>query len=208
MKVSTSALASAILVAGVAIGLPVAVYAATDAGSELTQEITSGTLSTSIRDASDAAVASPSFAMDPVTVSTSQQSTNGVFGTSTQRIAVDNPSAADNGWTLALNATTPGSDWTDGSNTYNYNDSAANGRLTVDPSTGTLTPLQGTATGIALGSSSNFTGTTPITIVTASAGSDNIWNGYVTGIDLTQTIPASQPSGNYSIDMTQTVAAQ
>lgn len=210
MKVSRNLLVVAMLVAGVAIIAPAAVQAATTANSELTQLIDDGTLSTDVRDASGNIVASPSFAMDAATVSTLQQSVGGTFGTNAQRISVDNPGGAIDGWTLALNATVPGtSSWVDGANTYAYNDTAANGQLTVDASTGTLTSLQGTNTGITLAAApATFTGTTPITIVTASGASDDIWNGYVTGLDLTQTIPAAQPAGSYALDVTQTVTAQ
>ncbi|MDN5819590.1 MAG: hypothetical protein L0H38_02450 [bacterium] len=211
MKVSKNKIAMALLVAAVAVTVPAAVNAASTADSELTQEITNGALSTDVRNVSGQIVASPSFAMDTATVSTSQQSVDGVFGTNTQRISVDNPGAADSGWTLALNATTPGTGvWSDGSNDYAYNDaSPANGQLTVDPSAGTVTALQGTSTGVSLAASpATFTGSGAITIATATAGSADIWNGYFTGIDLAQTIPASQPSGNYSLDVTQTVAAQ
>ena len=96
--------------------MPAIAYAALTADSELTQEIESGDLSTSIRNSSDAVVANPSFAMDAADVSTSEQSTTGVFGTPSQRIAVDNPGGANGGWTLTLNASDPGnSTWSDGS---------------------------------------------------------------------------------------------
>ncbi len=58
-----------------------------------------------------------------------------------------------------------------------------------------------------LGSQASFTGTTPITLISAAAASADIWNGYVTGIGLSQAIPAAQPLGSYSIDMTQTITA-
>ncbi len=187
---------------------PMIANAAPTATSELTQEISSGALSTDIRDGSGNIVASPSFAMNTATVSTSQQSVNGTFGSGSQRISVDNPGGANSGWTLALNATTPGSaTWTDSSNNYAYNGVEAAGRLTVNPAAGTLTAVTGGATGVTLGSQAFFSSTTPITLITASGASADIWNGYVTGIGLTQTIPASQPAGNYTLDMTQTVTA-
>ncbi len=191
------------------LGAPLIANAAPTATSELTQEITAGVLSTDILDETGADVASPTFAMNSAVVSTEQQSVTGTFGSNTQRVTVDNPQAANGGWTLTWNATTPGTgEWTDGgSNTYPYNDTIANGRLTVNPVAGTLTSLVGASTSITLGTSTSFSGTSPITLISAAAGSDDIWNGYVTGVGLTQTIPASQPAASYTIDMTQTVAA-
>ncbi len=187
---------------------PLIANAAPTATSELTQEITSGALSTDIRDASGNIVASPSFAMNAATVSTSQQSVTGTFGSNSQRITVDNPGGADGGWTLALNATTPGTEtWTDGSDDYAYNGAESAGRLTVNPAVGSLTAVTGGSTGVTLGTSAFFSGSGAITLLTADGSSANIWNGYVTGIGLTQTIPASQPAGSYTLDMTQTVTA-
>lgn len=188
--------------------MPFIANAAPTATSELTQEITSGALSTDIRDGSGVVLNNPSFAMGTTSVSNAQQSVNGTFGSGSQRVTVDNPGGADGGWTLTWNATTPGTGvWTNGVDDYPYNDSAPNGRLTVDPSVGTLTSVVGGSTGISLGTLANFTSTTPITLLSASGASADIWNGYVTGIGLTQTIPASQPAGSYTLDMTQTVTA-
>lgn len=184
-------------------------YAQSTTNSTVTQVINAGVLSTSIRDAGGSVVGSPSFAMTAVAASTSMQTATGTFGSSTQRITVDNPGGANAGWTLALNASTPGTGtWTSGGNTYPYNGAtAALGRLTVNPAAGTLTATVGGATGVALGASATFSASTPVTMITAAAGSADIWNGYVTGIGLSQTIPASQALGTYTINMTQTVTA-
>jgi hypothetical protein len=207
IRLQLSSLAVATLVVA-ALSVPFA-YAQSTADSEITQEINEGVLSTSIRDGSGVVVGSPSFAMTAVSASTSQQTATGTFGSASQRITVDNPGGADAGWTLALNATTPGTgEWVSGSDTYEYNGAtAAAGQLTVNPAAGSLTAVVGGATGVSLGSQSTFTSTTPITILSAAAGSADIWNGYVTGIGLSQTIPPAQPIGNYTIDMTQTVTA-
>lgn len=184
-------------------------YAALTATSTLSQSITNGTLSTDVRDASNVVVGSPSFSMAARNVSTSQQSTTGTFGTSTQRISVDNPGGANNGFSLTLNATTPGTGvWDDGaSHTYPYNSTAALGQLTVDPSVSTWAANVGTTTSITKGTSATFSGSTAITLATTSAALEDIWNGYVTGVGLTQTIPANTVAGTYTISMTQTVAA-
>ncbi|HMR72785.1 MAG TPA: hypothetical protein PKD68_02125 [Candidatus Saccharibacteria bacterium] len=189
-------------------GTPVA-YAALTANSTLTQSITAGVLSTDVRNASGAVVGSPSFALAARTVSTSQQSTTGTFGDNAQRITVDNPGGANGGWTLTLNAATPGTGvWSNGTDTYAYNSTAANGQLTVNPVAGTITALSGTTSNISKGTSATFTGTTAVTLLDAAAASDDILNVYVTGIGLTQTIPANIPAGNYTISMVQTVATK
>lgn len=184
-------------------------YAALTATSTLSQTISNGSLSTDVRDGSNAIVGSPSFSMASRNISTSQQSTTGTFGSGTQRISVDNPGGANNGFSLALNATVPGTGvWDDGaSHTYAYNGSAATGQLSVDPSVSTWTALTGTIASITKGGSATFSGSTPITLATTSNALEDIWNGYVTGIGLTQTIPANTPAGTYTISMTQTVTA-
>ena len=142
------------------------------------------------------------------TVSTSQQTSTGTFGSSTQRITVDNPGGANNGWTLALAATNANNKWTSGSDTYDYKGTAAQGQLTVNANAGTITATVGGATGVTKGASAAYSGAnTSILIMQASASAAKIWNGYITGVTLSQTIPAAQASGNYSLDMTQTVTA-
>ncbi len=202
-------LAGTLVLALVAVPLAPSAYAALTAASTLSQTISNGTLSTDVRNGSNVVVGSPSFSMAAMNVSTAQQSTTGTFGTATQRISVDNPGGANNGFSLALNATVPGTGvWDDGaSHTYLYNGTAGTGQLTVDPSVSTWTALVGTTTSITKGTSSTFTGSTPISLATTSAALEDIWNGYVTGVGLTQTIPANTPAGTYTISMTQTVTA-
>ena len=184
------------------------VMAATTAQSTLSQQINAGVISTDIRNASGAVVPDPVFGMSPMTASTSSQVSTGLLGTSDRRIAVDNPGGANGGWTLALNATVPGTGtWTSGAGSYTYNGTAATGLLTVDPMVGTLSTVVGGTTGVSLGSSASFTGATPVTLIAASAAASDIWSGYVTGIGLSQSIPAGQVIGTYTLSMTQTVTA-
>lgn len=208
-KVILSGLAAIAFIAA----LSPAVQAATTADSQLTQTINAGVLSTSVLDAGGSVVVSPSFAMSAGTVSTSsQQTVTGTFGSNTQRITVDNPGASDTGFTLTIAATGGASaTWTDAAKTYPFNAAtAAQGQLTINAAVGTLTPVVGTATGITKGTSATFSGgaNTPISLLNAGATSDNVWNGYLTGVSLSQTIPAATPVGNYAISLTQTVAAQ
>jgi hypothetical protein len=210
MNINKKVTTGVVAIVGIAAlaAVPFIAYAAPTATSRLTQQITAGALSTDIRDGSGNVLANPAFTMSAATVSNEQQTVTGTFGSETQRITVDNPGGASGGWTLALNATTPGTGtWTSGANNYPYNGTAAAGRLTVNPAAGAIVSTIGASTGISLGASTSFTGTTPVTLVTATEASDDIWNGYFTGIGLTQTIPASTPAGSYTLDMTQTVTA-
>lgn len=206
MKITKKLLVSG-LVAFAVVATPAGVLALDTANSRLSQEIISGALTTSIRDSSGEEVDFPTFHMDPVTASTSVTTSTGTFGDNERRVTVDNPGATSGSWTLTWNATSPGSStWSSGAAEYAYNGvTEGEGQLTVDPTVGTLTSVTGGSAGITTGGVATFTGTTPITLLAAGAGASNFWNGYITGIELSQTIPASQPLGTYTLDMTQTV---
>lgn len=187
-------------------------WAATSVNSQLTQTISSGTLSTSMRTSSGVAVGSPSFSMSAATVSASTQTTTGVYGDSEQRITVDDSRGNGGGWTLALAGTNGATTvWTDGAgtpHTYPFNGTTTTGRLTVNPAVATITPTSpNTITGVSKGTSASFSAATPITIMAASSSTEKVWNGYMTGVGLSQIVPALQTPGNYTIDLTQTVTA-
>ena len=147
------------------------------------------------------------------------------MGVNSQRIYVDNPGAADNGWSLSIAATAgPTATWTSGGDSYDYNDPTSSGcgdgadadsrpgLLSVNPSTGAITPACDgicTNTGVGLGISGSYDEGTvdAIELMSAGAASDNIWRGYLTGASLTQSIPAGQAAGSYAINMTATVTA-
>ncbi len=192
--------------------------------STFNQTINAGTLSTDILDASRNSVASPSVGMTARNFSFNCQTSTGTFGTNTERIYVINPNAANNGWTLTLAATPgPTAVWTSGGNTFDFNDAAGSGctdgadadtkagQLSVDPSVSTLTTdcTSCTTTGVSKGSSSAYVqGTTDsLTLLTAAAASDDAWRGYITGVNLSQTIPAETPTGTYTLNMTLTATA-
>jgi len=221
---------TAIIIAVVmALMIGVSIFAANT--TDLDQTINSGTLTTDIRDASKVTVAAPAVAFSATTFSfdclSGASRPTGTFGTGTERIYVDNPDNADNGWNLTFAATGGATDdWNDGgSNVYDFNDPGGApagcgdggdtdsdiGQLSVDPTTGTTTTDCGSCgtTGITLGSASAFNeGTTDsITLVSAAAGSDDIGRWYWTGFDLDQTIPAEQVPASYTINMTLTVTA-
>lgn len=183
--------------------------AATTANSQLTQQINAGTLSTSILDTTGGVVATPSFGMSATTVSnTAVQTSTGTLGTNDQRLTVDNPGAANNGWTLAL-AGASGAAWTSGANTYPFNAAtSAQGQLSIT-SAGTVTPVIGGATGVSGASTSTFSNSTSsITIMDATSSAANVWNGYITGIGLSQTVPVGTPAGSYTLNLVQTLTAK
>lgn len=176
----------------------------------LTQTINTGVLATDIKDTSNVTVPSPTFDLSAATIVTACQTTHGTYGTDSQRVAVDNPGMADNGWTLSIAATNGSSaKWTAGSNNYDFDDPSGsgcdNGQLTIDPSAATLNVESGTPTGVTLGSLDAFNSNSSITLLSADGSSDDFWRGYLTGIDISQKIPASTPSGSYALDLTQTI---
>lgn len=201
--------------------------------TDLNQTINSGTLVTDIRDASRASVASPAVAMSATTFSfdclSGASRPTGTFGTNAERIYVDNPGAANNGWTLTLAATGGATDSWDNvgvTEQYDFNDPGGApagcadggdtdtlvGQLSVDPATSGVISTDCstcTANNITLGSASAFDeGTTDsITLLNAAAASDDTGRWYLTGVDIDQTIPAEQPNDSYSINMTLTVTA-
>ena len=188
---------------------PSVANAATTANSKLSQTINPGVLSTDIRDSTNSVVNNPTFAMGATTVSSSLGSGTGVFGDNDNRIYAENPGAADNGWTLTLNVATPGTGvWSaGGGKQYKYNGTINEGRLTVNPSGGTVTPVIGAAAGITKGTSTTFSGTSPVTLMSASATASKVWAGYITNTSLAQTIPAGQAAGTYVLPMVQTITA-
>lgn len=207
-------------------GVPASTFAANN--STFNQTINTAALDVNILNASQIPVASPAVAMSPkgflFTCQSGGDASTGTFGTNSERIYVFNPDAADNGWTLTLGATAgTTATWTSGGNSFDFNDDeddgctdgadadAVPGQLTVDPSAGTITTDCDacTSTNITKGSSASFVegATDSITLITATSGSDDVWRGYLTGVGLSQTIPAETPAGSYTINMTLTATA-
>lgn len=200
------------------------VYAANDA--DITQTINAGTLATDIRDASRVPVSNPSYGMSAASFSFTCQTSTGTVGSNTQRIYLDNPDAADNGWTLTIAATSGATDvWENSgaSQTFDFNDPTTSGcadgadtdsrpgQLTLDASAGTLTTdcVSCVTTNITKGSSAAFSQgvTDSITILNAAAGSNDIGRWYLTGVSASQTIPAEQAVDSYDINLTVTATA-
>lgn len=185
--------------------------------TQFSQDIT-GVLDVAIVDAGGSTVASPSVAFPSTAFSGTFQTSVATLGVSAERMRVTNPTGTDT-WTLAIAATSGATaSWSSGSDNYDFNDSTASagdgadtdlygGELTVDPSAGTIAGVSGTATtNVSLGASDAFDeGTTDsIDLMSASAGADapGVWD--LTGVGLSQTIPAMQATGSYTINMTVT----
>jgi hypothetical protein len=167
-------------------------------------------------DGSGNGVASPSVTTTSFSKGFTCQTPTGTLGTATQKIRINN--TTDNpAWTLAIAASSgPTARWVSGSNSYDFNDASGspagctNGQLSINPSVSTITPQTNCqSTGVAKGAASAFSqGTTDsISIATANSPAfiDCYWD--ITGINLSQKVPANQPSGDYNINLTLTLTA-
>lgn len=198
-----------------------------------TQTLNAGVLATDILDASRVPVGSPTVPFSAKTFSfdchydgsPTNTASTGTLGTASQRVYVMNPDASDNGWTLSIAATGGVTTaWDAGAATdYDFNDPTSSGctdgadgdsfggQLTLDPNAGTLTAdcLSCVTTNVTKGSSASYNQGTvdSITLLNAAAGSDDIWRGYLTGATTSQTLPAEQAAGSYSLGMTISVVA-
>ncbi|MBI4092424.1 MAG: hypothetical protein HY420_00700 [Candidatus Kerfeldbacteria bacterium] len=179
--------------------------------TQLSQTINAGTLGVDIVDASNVTVGSPSVAFSAVTFNfDTVQNSTGTLGASSQKIRLSNGrSAPAVAWNLTVAAASGATAlWSDGgSNTFDFNGSSAQGRLTVDASVGTITPTNSyTSTGLSKGSSTSFAqGTTDsITLLSASTSADQPGRWDFTGVGLTQTIPAFQTPAAYTLSLALT----
>lgn len=194
--------------------VPATVFAANT--PTLNQTINAGTLSTDILQTDDATpVASPAVAFGALNRSFTCQTTTGTLGDTNNKVNVSNM-ATNNGWTLAIAATGgAAATWTSGANTYKYNDATGsgctNGQLTINPSVTTITTDCSSvcnAVTVTKGSSTAFVSGTADSVTLASASTGTAWKGFLTGVSLSQKVPASQVAGSYSLGMTITVTAQ
>lgn len=218
LNIFTAFLTAALLITGA--GTTAYVLAAST--SEFSQTISEGTLSVDFVDSSLDSVASPSVTMGGITFSFDTQDSNGQLGTDSERILASNPTETPS-WTVTIAASAStdlwenaGSDkffdfndsdgYTDGSDTDDYG-----GQMTIDPTTGTITGVDGCATdNVTKGSSDSFAeGTTDsITIMSADASAPTECRFYFVGAadNVTQKIPASQGVDTYTIDLVLTIS--
>ena len=215
-----------IIVTALAVTLSAGTYIFASGTSEFSQTINVGTIATDIVDGSYATVGSPAVTMNAVTFSFAYQTATGAFGSGTEQIYVSNPDAADNGWTLTLAPANTTDYWDSAGTDFDFNDDGASatdgagtgdtdalgGQMTVDPSGATLAAgSSGSATtNITKGSSTAYDeGTTDsVTLLTAATDSADIGDWTLTGVSISQTIPAEQPAaGDYTLSMVLTVTA-
>ena len=195
--------------------------------STFTQVINAGTLTVDIVNGSYTPVASPGVSLSSLTFNTSCQTSTGTFGTVTEQIYVDNPDAADNGWSITLAASAPTSYWDSTGTDFDFNDGSGApagcsdggdtdslaGQMTVDPSVGTLAVGQCgscTTSNVTKGSSASFAegSVDSITILTGAAASDDIGDWTLQGVSISQKVPGGQPvASDYSLDLTLTITA-
>lgn len=186
----------------------------------LSQSISAGALTADIYQSDDATpVASPSVSFPSQNYSFQCKTSSATLGDSNDKVNVTNLANGINTWNIAI-AATGGytTTWSDGSgHSYNFNDATGsgctNGQLTVDPSVATLTDdcnssCTANDSTVTKGSSQAFDhagGHDSVTLLSDSAGTP--WEGYLTGISLSQKIPALQHSGSYTLGMTITLSS-
>lgn len=223
----------AVLLSG---GISVIVFASDT--SNFTQTINAGSLSTDIVDGSWATVGSPSVAMSAKTFSfsclTGGSASTGTFGTTTQRLYVQNPDASDTGWILNMNGSATTAFWDGTAGDFDFNDPTSSGcadgdaavdadslagQMTVDPSGASLNVGQCAScvvTNVSLGTSEAFdeTAASPnedIDLMTGAGTSDDIGDWYLgnpNGVSISQTIPAETPADtDYDINMDLDIVA-
>jgi hypothetical protein len=167
-----------------------------------------GFLSVDIVDASDVSVSTPSVQFNNASFSWITLQTTATLGVTAQQIKVSNYSISHS-WTLSIAATDGVSAlWESTSHSYDYNGLASAGRLQVNPNSATITPGSGCSdTGLTKQSSAYFASGSvdSINLVIAGGTAQVNCDWYITGIGLTQDIPAEQLPGEYSIGMTITV---
>lgn len=169
--------------------------------------LSSGSLSVDIVDSGGTTVGSPSVSFSSKNFSWSTQQSTGTLGISSQKIRLTNTTATPN-WTLAIAATSgPTTLWSSGGSTYDFNGSSSAGRLRVDASGSTITAQGGcSTTGLSKGSATYFAqgSQDSVTLMSASVSAQTSCYWDLTGVSMTQDIPASQSTGSYSIGMTLT----
>ena len=185
-----------------------------------------GTLSVDVVDSGGTSVASPSAAFGSMPLSFNCSSSSGSLGVSSQKIRVNNDTA-NGAWSVSIAATSGATGrWANAGLTsfYDFNDASGSpagcadgadadayiGQLSLNPSVATVTPEVGCSnTNTTLGSSSSFVqgSTDSLTLISANSSAQTNCYWELTGITASQKVPAEQPVGSYTINMTITVVA-
>jgi hypothetical protein len=194
------------------LGIATIVIAASSVDTTFTHIIGDGNLSVDIVDGDGESVVSPgvTFASE-IYYDFAPQDTTGTLGTSSEKIRVTNARSVTDTWTVSIAAKLgPDTTWTTGTYTHPFDSTggADSGRLTVNPSGGTITPGSGCSSdNLSKGSSDYFvSGTTDsIDLLSAGSGADVLCYWDFTGVSLTQRIPGGQEPGTYTLAMTISV---
>ena len=162
-----------------------------------------GSLAVDIVDSGGSSVTTPSVNFSSANFNWGTQQSTATMGITAEKIRVTNTTSTPS-WTLSIAGTVNTNLWTSGGNTYDFNDTSVTGRLNVNPGGVTITPQGGcNNTGLTNGSTAYFVQGTQdsINLITAgaSAGTNCYWD--VTGVEMTQDIPAAQAIGNYSLNL-------
>ena len=200
-------------------------YVLASGTSEFSQTINVGTLATDIVDASYVTVGSPGITMNSADFSFACQTATSTFGTATEQIYVQNPDAADGGWTLTIAATATTTVWDSSGTDFDFNDNngtcgadgadpdSLGGQMTIDASAATLAVGACSAcvvTNVNKGASDAFEqgSTDNITLLTGAVDSDDIGDWTLQGVSISQTIPGEQPAASdYTISLILSIAA-
>lgn len=165
-------------------------------------------LSANFVDAAGAVIPTPTAVFTGITTGTTLAT--GALTTPTSKIRVTNTRAVAP-WSLTIAATAgPTTAWFAGANSLGFNHPVAGSALTVDPSATVVSPIGAlcTTTGVTNGAAATFNQGVVDSITLMNAGGSAMtgcaWD--LTNINLTQTVPAAQTPGAYSLPMTITVA--
>ncbi|MEZ7820807.1 MAG: hypothetical protein QMB51_00705 [Patescibacteria group bacterium] len=199
----------ALAVFGVAVLTAGVVFAASTPTFNLT--IVPGSLGIDIVNGEYATVAAPTVKFTDATAGFDCATTTGTLGEATQQIYITNPDASDGGYSVTLAPTAGTTTWKDsGTNTIAINDETATGcetgRMTIsngEISNGRLST--DATTGISVNGGSFSTANTSVTLVSASAASEDVSEVVANGFTIDQTIPARTPASTYSLPMTLSI---
>lgn len=179
-----------------------------------------GDLGVRFTDNSNNTLTNPTTGFSGAVATTSSQSTSATLSNSTsQQLEVAN-SATNSGWSVSLAATGgPSAKWqtADLAHSYPFNNANSTlGQLSVNSSAGSFaasgtTPSGSTCsnTGLSFGGQQSFISGSidAITLASASGSSDFNCSFKLRNLNLNQVIPANQPAGNYTLQLTATVMA-
>lgn len=195
---------------------------------EFRATINPGALLTDIRDENGRSILQPVLdlggVINSVQCRANENSLKGTLGSDSQRIYVDNPKAAFDGWTLSISpASGKEAKWEGREGYYfDYNDSGMDGcidddndghagLLRVNPSQAEVKSdcLECSNNEISVGSlnEQSFGESDSITLLKASKSSDELGSWYLTGVEVNQSVPAGQEGDQYKLDLVLTAAA-